>query len=685
MSSEGPSSSATLADQTAAQTAQTGETSSSNGKQQTGAIFNKTRMCTFHFAGRCSKGVSCTFAHTKEELVPLPDLSCTKLCPVLFSKGSCEDGTCRFAHSRFERREFSPDSSNDGQNASNQQFNSAFPQAWYFGGEAFNEQETVPADVYSEGMIMPYPDALLWSSWGAAADTYDVQAEEATAFNPEVVSTTSESPKPGETEEVGDVDTSAVTTRLPADAKTASRQDGTKDGAGKSKFHKTKMCSFHLMGKCRKRGDCNFAHASDELQNPVEGQKMKSSLSPGGKGEQAQRQSRVNVELQAQRQNRVNVEVAVSPSSSLAQEKKTRGSNSSKGRDSTSSSRPSIKLPTLPSNSDLSTNVPEPPSPSNGSTPDQSPITDGSDVMTRKKFFKTKLCKFRAVGRCRKRHNCNFAHDERELNALPDLSRTKICPSLMNTGECGACDCRYAHDHAELRSKGIDIDEYFQDVETDGGLPLKDIWAEFTSSEDAQPDTVSSWTYQEITKNTIPVGITPLPSWAGFIPKKELHRETVQLPLPLPVAPEQMPTWSGFIPNQDLPWRSDSIDDKKLVSKMISSSPSMTTTATLTPSADSPSLSFEESLMPWDSSFTHVPLPKNLLRKNSGPADLMMNRDLEASEAWVEYEQLTHMLPSPVAAVRIKNTFLDVEVGQESGMGGLRSVRSAPDLFAVSL
>lgn len=56
------------------------------------------------------------------------------------------------------------------------------------------------------------------------------------------------------------------------------------------------------------------------------------------------------------------------------------------------------------------------------------------EPVSRNKFRKTKMCKFFEAGKCRKRTSCNFAHSEAEMKPLPDLRRTKLCPSVLEGG-----------------------------------------------------------------------------------------------------------------------------------------------------------------------------------------------------------------------------------------------------------
>jgi hypothetical protein len=68
-------------------------------------IFQKTSMCKFHARHACDKGARCNFAHSRQELMPLPDLRCTRLCAKFMRTGTCEEVDCRFAHKREELRQ----------------------------------------------------------------------------------------------------------------------------------------------------------------------------------------------------------------------------------------------------------------------------------------------------------------------------------------------------------------------------------------------------------------------------------------------------------------------------------------------------------------------------------------------------------------------------------------------------
>jgi hypothetical protein len=67
-------------------------------------------------------------------------------------------------------------------------------------------------------------------------------------------------------------------------------------------------------------------------------------------------------------------------------------------------------------------------------------------------FANTRMCKFFPVGKCTKGVQCPFAHDVLDLREQPDLRKTKLCKTMLKTGECKDENCSYAHSKSELRT-----------------------------------------------------------------------------------------------------------------------------------------------------------------------------------------------------------------------------------------
>lgn len=91
---------------------------------------------------------------------------------------------------------------------------------------------------------------------------------------------------------------------------------------------------------------------------------------------------------------------------------------------------------------------------------------------------KTKLCFFFEDGYCARGDTCSFAHGEDELRGVPDLTRTKMCPSLVKHGRCHkGSACKFAHAWDELRSAfefvllGDDAEALVEQWRTLGQLP----------------------------------------------------------------------------------------------------------------------------------------------------------------------------------------------------------------------
>jgi len=67
---------------------------------------HRTTMCKFYQTGRCTKGYSCTFAHSEDQLQSQPDLYKTSLCSKFTRKGFCKNGDqCKYAHGTEELRD----------------------------------------------------------------------------------------------------------------------------------------------------------------------------------------------------------------------------------------------------------------------------------------------------------------------------------------------------------------------------------------------------------------------------------------------------------------------------------------------------------------------------------------------------------------------------------------------------
>jgi len=89
------------------QTRQTGNDSVNLERQRWNPSFpmhTKTKMCKFYAMSKCTRGDSCTFAHTFDELMPMPDYTRTRFCVALSDQGRCDGINCMYAHSKEELR-----------------------------------------------------------------------------------------------------------------------------------------------------------------------------------------------------------------------------------------------------------------------------------------------------------------------------------------------------------------------------------------------------------------------------------------------------------------------------------------------------------------------------------------------------------------------------------------------------
>eukprot|EP01069_Polyplicarium_translucidae_P004734 Polyplicarium_translucidae@DN2643_c0_g1_i4.p1 len=66
--------------------------------------FVKTKLCPYYTRGNCANGEGCSYAHSEDELRPLPNLQKTKLCERTTKGFPCKNANCTYAHSRFDLR-----------------------------------------------------------------------------------------------------------------------------------------------------------------------------------------------------------------------------------------------------------------------------------------------------------------------------------------------------------------------------------------------------------------------------------------------------------------------------------------------------------------------------------------------------------------------------------------------------
>lgn len=67
---------------------------------------------------------------------------------------------------------------------------------------------------------------------------------------------------------------------------------------------------------------------------------------------------------------------------------------------------------------------------------------------------KTKICIYHLRGSCQYGADCAFAHSCAEVQAAPDLRKTRLCRAF-EAGKCSDAKCSFAHGERELRSTNL--------------------------------------------------------------------------------------------------------------------------------------------------------------------------------------------------------------------------------------
>lgn len=71
-----------------------------------------------------------------------------------------------------------------------------------------------------------------------------------------------------------------------------------------------------------------------------------------------------------------------------------------------------------------------------------------------RQLHKTKFCTYYLKGACHYGDECAFAHNCTEIQAMPDLRKTRVCKAFLEEG-CSDPDCTFAHGEEELISTGL--------------------------------------------------------------------------------------------------------------------------------------------------------------------------------------------------------------------------------------
>jgi len=110
---------------------------------------------------------------------------------------------------------------------------------------------------------------------------------------------------------------------------------------------------------------------------------------------------------------------------------------------------------------------------------------------------KTALCQFHTVGKCKRGKLCNFAHSSEELRSVPDLSLTRLCPTLLQFGWCSVTNCTYAHAKQELQQATWASPRATLHEPADGVTAVGASWASPPGNENAPPDSWAACGYED--------------------------------------------------------------------------------------------------------------------------------------------------------------------------------------------
>lgn len=249
------------------------------------AMLSKTKMCKFHAAGNCTKGASCSFAHTQSDLQGRPDLQKTNLCLAFQRNGFCREGSaCKYAHGQEELRLGAP-----------KEQTAAVTQGVQPGplDSVPTIMHGLPVDAFALASSISVPtskgiaveqflkDNNTWGKENLSMDAYSANPALISYVSTTCSVASEECPSESILQDIHDLRQS-TTSPCPEslDERSSAETTGIYDiGAGQHnaklaaekaldvRFEKTKMCKFFAQGVCSKGNACRFAHEKSALQS----------------------------------------------------------------------------------------------------------------------------------------------------------------------------------------------------------------------------------------------------------------------------------------------------------------------------------------------------------------------------------------------------------------------------------
>uniref|UniRef100_A0A7S4RH41 C3H1-type domain-containing protein n=1 Tax=Alexandrium monilatum TaxID=311494 RepID=A0A7S4RH41_9DINO len=264
-------------------------------------------MCTFHMKGRCDKGKDCNFAHSRTEMMPLPNLYRTRLCSNLWSHGYClNKDTCPFAHRRQELRRYtrkigklaqvSTPSSSDEQStgtpvSSMESASTPGSSADSFGTAAttgFGFHLGLQSDSFEALTEVPRSPSVM-----DAAESAEVYHMKQNLNHAEATAAARAYRNKQELERAQ----AGISRQNPAEKNHSQMARPVNEGGlqqpllttRRARAQKTKLCHFHVLGRCRNQDQCRFAHTDAELRpsDPGRGSRMASKGNTKNQGGEA--------------------------------------------------------------------------------------------------------------------------------------------------------------------------------------------------------------------------------------------------------------------------------------------------------------------------------------------------------------------------------------------------------------